>query len=131
MPPIPRILAGPLPPGQATLNLQGLLQPLKPRSRQGPVTKQTTVRSQRVLGRKYISGVGEQETVKALAQWRIQNDAKGVREPRDQDRTNQLIVEEETEDDELDGFADSEFDDYVTRKRYSYSREYKLAAVAY
>ncbi|KAL5325554.1 hypothetical protein ACEPPN_006681 [Leptodophora sp. 'Broadleaf-Isolate-01'] len=110
MPPIPRI---------------------PPRSRQGPVTKQTTVRSQRVLGRKYIGGVGEQETVKALAQWRIQNDAKGVREPGDQDRANQLIVEEETEDDELDGFVDSEFDDYVTRKRYSYSREYKLAAVAY
>ncbi|KAH7351240.1 hypothetical protein BKA65DRAFT_594034 [Rhexocercosporidium sp. MPI-PUGE-AT-0058] len=33
--------------------------------------------------------------------------------------------------DDLDDLADSEFDDYVTRKRYSYSREYKLAAITY
>jgi hypothetical protein len=83
MPPIPRIPAGPLPVGQATLNLQGLLQPPKPRSRPGAVAKATTTRSQRVLGRRYIGGIGEQETIKQLAQWRIQNDAQGVGEPGD------------------------------------------------
>ncbi|KAH9203196.1 hypothetical protein DL95DRAFT_398405, partial [Leptodontidium sp. 2 PMI_412] len=53
MPPIPRVPVGPLPPGQATLNLQGLLQPPKPRLRHGRTAKDTAPRSARVLGRKY------------------------------------------------------------------------------
>ncbi|KAH9203306.1 hypothetical protein DL95DRAFT_472351, partial [Leptodontidium sp. 2 PMI_412] len=117
--------------GQATLNLQGLLQPPKPRSRPGPVAKHAISRSQRVLGRRYIGGVIEQETIKQLAQWRIQNDAQGVGEPGDQERAARAIIKNGTEDDDIDSLADSEFDDYVTRKRYSYSREYKLAAVTY
>jgi hypothetical protein len=84
MPPIPRISSGPLPPGQATLNLRGMLQPLQRRSRPGPPTKETP-RSQRVIGRKYIGGINEQEIVQQLAQWRIQNDIKGLGEPRDQE----------------------------------------------
>ena len=83
MPPIPRVPVGPLPPGQATLNLQGLLQPPKPRLRHGRTAKDTAPRSARVLGRKYIGGVREQETVRELAQWRILNDREGIGEPGD------------------------------------------------
>ncbi|KAL5328157.1 hypothetical protein ACEPPN_001653 [Leptodophora sp. 'Broadleaf-Isolate-01'] len=125
MPLIPRIPAGPLLPGQATLNLQGLLQPPKPRLRRGPSTKEAVPRSQRVLGRKYIRGVNEQETIKALAEWRIRNDEEGIGEPGDQERIDRPIIQTNGGvEDELDGLADTDYDDYVTRRRYSYSREY-------
>jgi len=84
MPPIPRIPSGPLPPGQATLNLRGILQPLQRRPRPGPPTKETPC-SQRVIGRKYIGGINEQEIVQQLARWRIQNNIKGLGEPGDQE----------------------------------------------
>ncbi|KAL5313501.1 hypothetical protein ACEPPN_019234 [Leptodophora sp. 'Broadleaf-Isolate-01'] len=117
MPLIPRIPAGPLPVRQATLNLQGLLQPPKPHPRHGRPAKDSAPRSQRVLGRKYIGGVSEQEIVKALAEWRIRNDQEGVGEPGDLERANRPIINVEGGvEDNLDGLTDSEYDDYVIRK---------------
>lgn len=130
MAPVPRILSSPLPLGQATLNLQGLLQPPKPRPRHGRPAKDAPNRSQRVLGRRYIGGIAEQELIRELAQWRIQYDEDRIGEPGDQERAIRPI-EEGGVDDDIDGLADSEYDDYVTRRRYSYSREYKLAALSY
>ena len=70
--------------------------------------------------------------MRELAQWRILNDREGIGEPRDQERASRLIVDiDGGVEDELDGLTDTDFDDYVIRRRYSYSREYKLATVLY
>ncbi|KAH9205662.1 hypothetical protein DL95DRAFT_397445, partial [Leptodontidium sp. 2 PMI_412] len=63
-----------------------LIPRVPPRLRHGRTAKDTAPRSARVLGRKYIRGVREQETVRELAQWRILNNREGIGEPRDQER---------------------------------------------
>jgi hypothetical protein len=73
-----------------------------------------------VLGRRLIGGENEQYIVKLFATIRLTQEDD--REPRDIDIAN----DKEVSDDE-----DDDFEYILSRKRYAYSREHKLAAIDY
>jgi hypothetical protein len=73
-----------------------------------------------VLGRRLIGGVNEKQVIELFTLVRLSQQEDG--EPGDLDIVNNTGV-----DNDLDN---SEFK-YILTKRYSYSREYKLAAIDY
>jgi hypothetical protein len=73
-----------------------------------------------VLGRRLVGGANEKQVVQLFALVRLSQEEDG--EPGDLDIVNNIGVDEDLDD--LD-FK------YLPTKRYSYSREHKLAAIDY
>jgi hypothetical protein len=120
MPPVPAIrYTNSLERGQTTIfsTLNGGLSLQRP-PRPGPVPK-AAGQANTVLGRRLVGGTIEKEVVELFATVRLAQTEEG--EPRDEDIVNGRVVDE-VEDDE---------DEYIPTKRYSYSREHKLAAIDY
>jgi hypothetical protein len=122
MAPIRRIRPNkPLEPGQTTIfsTLNGGISiaqpPLPPRL--GPRPK-TTGQADTVLGRRMTGGPNEKQTVELFAA--VQLSQYDNAEPGDLDIVNGRVIEEEEDVDD---------NDYTLLKRYSYTREHKLAAI--
>ena len=121
MPSIARIrLDTPLERGQSTITstLNRGLSIQRPTPRPGPVPK-ASGQANTVLGRHLIGGQNEKQVVELFAAVRLTQSGNG--EPRDIDITNRRAVQEE----------DDEETDYVPSRRYTYSREQKLATIDY
>lgn len=125
MPPVPAIrLSEPLERGQTTIfsTLNGgisIHRPARtPRPRPAP---KSTGQANTVLGRHLAGGQNEKQVIKLFATIQLAQTDDG--EPRDMDITNGRF--EEDEEQEEDQYK------YMPTKRYSYSREHKLAAIDY
>jgi hypothetical protein len=90
-----------------------------PPPRPGPALKSSS-HSQTILGRRLIGGLNEKQVAQLFATVRLEQNEDG--EPGDLDLVNNTGVDEDLDD--PDG-------DYIPTKRYSYSREHKLAAIEY
>jgi hypothetical protein len=73
-----------------------------------------------VLGRRLIGGANEKQVVQLFASVRLSREEDG--EPGDLDIINNTRVDNDLKDTEFE---------YILTKRYSYSREHKLAAIDY
>jgi RecJ-like exonuclease len=73
-----------------------------------------------VLRRRLIGGVNEKQVVQLFASVRLSQEEDG--EPGDLDIVNNIGVDEDLDDLDFE---------YLSIKRYSYSREHKLAAIDY
>ena len=124
MAPTPRIRPNePLELGQTTIlnTLNGGLALQRPPStpRPGPKAK-STGQSNTVLGRRLVGGANEKQVVQLFASVRLSQEEDG--EPGDLDIVNNTGVDEDLDDLDFE---------YLPTKRYSYSREHKLAAIDY
>jgi hypothetical protein len=123
MAPLPRVRQDePLEPGQTTIfntlnSGLGLHRPNPPRP--GRVPKPSG-QSNTVLGRRLIGGENKKYIVKLFATIRLTQEDNG--EPRDVDIANNKELPEED---------DKDFEYMPSGKRYTYSREHKLAAIDY
>jgi hypothetical protein len=121
------MMAVPLEPGQTTLitSLTSALQHALPEKRPGPKSKTSSHSVSRLpiscLPRKdreqrFIGGVNEQRVREMFQEyWRAEGDTET-------DNIDNL---------DTDSLADDEILDYIPRKRHSYPREHKLAAIEY
>jgi hypothetical protein len=124
MPPIPRI-----PPieslekGQTTIfntiNRQISLRRPPPPSRPGPVPR-TSGQSNTILGRRLVGGTNEKQIMEMFASVHLAQGDSAEGEPGDSDILYERM---------LNLNEGNENQDYIPRKRYSYSREQKLAAI--
>jgi hypothetical protein len=73
-----------------------------------------------VLRRRLIGGVNEKQVVQLFASVRLSQEED--KEPGDLDIVNNIGVDEDLDDLDFE---------YLPMKRYSYSREHKLAAIDY
>jgi hypothetical protein len=73
-----------------------------------------------VLGRRLVRGANEKQVVQLFALVRLSQEEDG--EPGDLDIVNNTGVDEDLDDLDFE---------YLPTKRYSYSREHKLAAIDY
>jgi hypothetical protein len=125
MAPLPRLCASePLEAGQTTIfsTLNGALALAKPTPppRPGPHQKSTS-QADTVLGRRLVGSLNEKQTLQLFAT--IQLSQSNTAEPGDSDIVNETVVlDDEVEDDEYN---------YFPQRRYTYSREHKLAAINY
>ena len=124
MAPTPRVrLNEPLESGQTTilntLNRGLTLQRPPPAPRSELILKSSS-QSNTVLGRRIIKGANEKQVAQLFASVRLSQHEDG--EPRDFDIMNNTGVADDLEDPEFE---------YMPTKRYSYSREHKLAAIDY
>ena len=125
MPPVPAIRPSePLERGQTTIlsTLNGGISIHRPAPtpRPGPAPK-STGQANTVLGRRLAGGQNEKQVIELFATVRLAQTDDG--EPGDVDIANGRFEEdEEQEEDQYE---------YIPTKRYSYSREHKLAAIDY
>jgi hypothetical protein len=120
MAPTPRI-SSQIESGQSTIinSLNGSLGIGRPTPRPGPKPKESTRRTETVLGRRVIGGTNEQRVLELFRTFRLEaSDGEG--EPGDNDLVDVTVEEDD----------DSE-DEYIPRHRYAYPREHKLAAIEY
>lgn len=130
MPPIPAPNSSLLLSGQATLNLTlngtlGIKRPLPREIRPGPNPTKKPRSSETILNRRLVGGRSELEVLQQFAEWRILQEGG---ELGDKEIAHRVL-----EDIEGDGVVDEEDEDIgdYKGKRYSYSREHKLAAIQY
>ena len=103
----------------STLNGRLSIQRPPPPPRPGPVP-QVTGQANTILGRRLVGGLNEKQVVKLFATVRLTQHDDG--EPGDVDIANGRDISLEDEEEELE---------YISMRRYAYSREHKLAAIDY
>ena len=121
MAPTPRI-SSQIEAGQSTIinSLNGGLGIARPapRPRTGPKPKESTRRTETVLGRRVIGGTNKQRVLELFRTFRLETSDGG--ESGDNDLVDVLVEEDDDNEDE-----------YIPRHRYAYPREHKLAAIEY